>query len=384
MLTVAVDDRPVDVAAVVERGRVLLPLRATFSALGATVGYDARHRIVVARTPGHELQLRLGSQTALVDARPVRLDVPARSVAGRAYVPLRFVAQALGAAVAFDSRTLFVSIRTRNAPLTTDGAQAAVTGLAPAPDAAVSSAYPTISASLASSGAQRPDVALFVDGQDVTPLATFDGSTITYMPRTALSRGRHTAVFSGRTSARARFSQTWSFSTTLDAPPEDPALPFSRFDYRFYASGNAFYAGQSMHFTLVAPPGGTARVQLCDMGFDYPLSNGGYGGTYQADIPAPFGYWIPSCPVVAIYTAWNGAQTYVPVPLTVAIFTLPAPAHRASPTPAPRRIEPAPRRAEPAPVPVRTPSAAAASAPQATAQPHAVRTMLPRPRATPL
>lgn len=354
MLTVTVDDRPLDVAAIVERGRVLVPLRATFSALGASVGYDSRNRVIVARNAFHALRLPIGSQTALVDARPVHLDVPAQVIASRTYVPLRFVAQAMGASVGYDGRAQLVTVSSQQPQRTSAVGVAAVIALSPPANGDVSTAYPTVSASLGTQNAARSDVVLLVDGQDVTALATFDGSTITYLPRTALARGRHTVSFSGRTSARTRFSAHWSFFTTLSPPPEDLTPAFSAFDYRLYANGSAFYSGQWMHFTLVAPPGGSARLQLCGMGFDYPLRYGGYGDRYEADIPAPAGYWIPSCPVVAVYTSWNGVRTYVPVPLTIGLYTL---TKRDAATPAPRRIEPQPRRTEPTPSPAPRPTA---------------------------
>ena len=380
MLTVTVNDRPLDVAAVVENGRVLLPLRAAFAALGASIRYDSQKRIIVARSA----------------ARTLRLDVRGlRVIANRTYVPLRFVAQSLGAVVGYDSHAQLVTIVLRAA-----GNGTRVVALTPSEGAAVSSAYPTISASLAAANAVRDEVSLVLDGADVTQLATFDGATITYIPRGALSSGRHTVVFSGRTLANDPFSEQWSFDTTLGALPEDGAPAFSNFDYRFYSNGSAFYSGQSIHFTLLAPPGGTARVQLCNLGYEYPLWNAGYGGMYEADIPAPLGYWIPSCPVTAVYTAWNGAQTYVPIPLVIGVYTQPSHDrhhHRSTATPAPRGIEPMPRRLEPTPAPTPRPAPAAvrtaapAPAPIPSARPDPVRPVHPppahernpRPRQTP-
>jgi hypothetical protein len=155
MLVVTVNDRPLEVAAIVQRGRVLVPMRAVFAALGADVRYDARNRVVVARTRAHDVVVQLGDRTPIVD--------------GRTYVPLRFVAQALGASVAYDGKAQIVSVRTPNLAATPEP-------VAPA---------------------QAP----------------------------------------------------------LPEMPPEPA-----YDYQFYVSGaRAFYPGDWMHFTLVAPPGGTAE-----------------------------------------------------------------------------------------------------------------------------
>jgi hypothetical protein len=355
MVAVTVNNRPIDVPAIVKSGRVYLPLRTVFTALGATVTYDARQRIIVARNASQELRL------------PVASD-PVKVFAGHAYVPLRFVAESMGASVAYDALTQTVRVTAKKVN---------VIGLTPAPDAVVSSAYPAIAATIAGANATSGDVSLQIDGEDVTALSTFDGSTITFLPRKALTRGRHTVTFSGHTLARDTFSSSWSFDTAMDPPPLDNSAPFTTFDYRLYADRNAFYSGDWMHFTLIAPPGGSARLQLCNLGYQYPLNNGGYGNVYQIDVPAPIGYWIPSCAVTAVYTSWNGAKVFVPVPYVIAIYTRAEPRQRPTPSPAPkpRRIAPMPHRTEPMPMPK--------PASKATAAPRSLPQGRPSPRTTP-
>lgn len=295
MLAVTVNDKPLAVSAIVERGRVLLPMRATFTALGATVSYDGRARAVVARNATHTLRLPVSTL---------------RMVANHAYVPLRFVAQAMGAFVTYSARTRIVSVTTTSdAPATVR-----VTALDPPDGASVSTAYPTISATLDGENAARGDVTLRIDGTDVSELSSFDGSTITFMPRRGFSRGSHQVVFAGRTASGHAFSAQWSFATTLAAPPDVGPAMSSNYGYRFYVNGlDSFYPGNWMHFVLVAPPGGSAVLQLCNLGYQYAFWNGGFGTTYQANVLAPYGYWVPSCQVTAIYTAWNGVQKYVPL-----------------------------------------------------------------------
>ena len=400
MLTVTVNDRPINLAAIVERGRVLLPMRATFGALGASVGYDPRGRVIVARSAEHALRLPIGSRTAIVDGHRVRLDVPARVIADRTYVPLRFVAQAMGAVVGYDARANLVSVVARTAHAGAARIHAVdVVQITPAASSVVSTAYPTISASLGTASASRGEISLSVDGEDVTALASFDGTTITYMPRAGLSRGRHTVSFSGRTLSNAAFTATWSFETTRQAPPDAPE--FDTYNYHFYSSGpGIYYPGDWMHFVLIAPPGGSAQMNFCGLGYQYSLWNNGYGTVYEANVPAPNGYWMPSCTVTAIYTAWNGRQYFVPIPVVIALYTgqqpgVPTPKPSSHPIPYPggprrtpepmptRKPEPAPT-PKPTPVPTPKPTPVPTAAPTAAPTPRPLPTIRPRPIARPI
>jgi hypothetical protein len=97
------------VAPVTENGRVLVPMRAIFEELGARVDYNS-DRTIVARRDGTVVRMTLGRARAFVNEEPVRLDAPARSFDGRTMVPLRFVSEALGANVDYDSYRQLVTI----------------------------------------------------------------------------------------------------------------------------------------------------------------------------------------------------------------------------------------------------------------------------------
>ncbi len=95
-IEVRVDGRALGAAApaVQEQGRVSVPMRAVFEALGAEVDYRAG-RIVATRGES-EVRLTVGSRQAEVDGQVRLLDVPAQLRGSSTYVPLRFVAEALG------------------------------------------------------------------------------------------------------------------------------------------------------------------------------------------------------------------------------------------------------------------------------------------------
>ncbi len=111
-ITVTVDGRPLsfDQSPLMQGGRVLVPLRGIFEALGAKVEWDAPSRTVRATSGDSSMMLPLGSRTATVNGGPVTLDVPAAVVGGRTVVPLRFVAEALGAEVRWDGAARRVAI----------------------------------------------------------------------------------------------------------------------------------------------------------------------------------------------------------------------------------------------------------------------------------
>ena len=323
MLTVALNGHPLPATAIVRRGRVMLPMRMTFAALGAQVRYEPRGRVIVAKTAAHTVRLGIGASTARIDGKTVALDVPAQIVAATAFVPLRFAAQALGAAVGYDGRERLVTIATPAFRAAADRPH--VTAQIPAPGAKVDTEYPNVSASLPGAGASRDRVSLEIDGNDVTDLASFDGNTIVYLPRTALSPGMHSVAFAGTTVDGQPFTSQWSFETA-GTPPADRSVPGAEYGYQFFTNGPAWFRyGDWMHFTLLAPPGGSAYLQLCGLGYQYALWNQGNGNTYIADVPAPYGYWLSSCDVQAYYTAWNGQQYLIPLPLIVGIYTMPQP-----------------------------------------------------------
>lgn len=83
-------------------GRLLIPLRGVFERLGAQVDWHPGAGRVVARRGTTVVVLRPGNRYALVGGGQILLDVPPVVLGGRTLVPLRFVAEALGAGVDWD------------------------------------------------------------------------------------------------------------------------------------------------------------------------------------------------------------------------------------------------------------------------------------------
>ena len=87
-------------------GRIFLPARAVFEALGAQVSYDAASQSATAVRGETTVTFTLGEAAATVDrggvSSPVYLDQAPYAKGNRMYVPVRFAAQAFGCAVGWD------------------------------------------------------------------------------------------------------------------------------------------------------------------------------------------------------------------------------------------------------------------------------------------
>lgn len=118
-LAVTVNGEPVEFVGqlpVQQSGRVLVPLRGVLEKIGATVRYSSPTKTIQATRGETRIELTLGDREANVDGRTVRLDVPAQALNGTTLVPLRFVAESLGADVRFDGAARVVAIRTDGEP----------------------------------------------------------------------------------------------------------------------------------------------------------------------------------------------------------------------------------------------------------------------------
>lgn len=99
-----------DVPPMIENGRIMVPLRAIFEAMGAKVDWDATTMTVTAVKVNNAVVLEIGSLTPTVNGLVFPIDVPAEIVNGRTLAPLRFVCEAFGANViwAEDTQTAYM------------------------------------------------------------------------------------------------------------------------------------------------------------------------------------------------------------------------------------------------------------------------------------
>lgn len=109
---VLVDGDPVvnDVAPIIKDSRTFLPIRIIAEELGATVTWNEAEQSVTIGKGNTEIVIYIGQAFALVNGGPVSLDAPACIQDDRTYLPVRFVAENLGADVVWDATAQTVTI----------------------------------------------------------------------------------------------------------------------------------------------------------------------------------------------------------------------------------------------------------------------------------
>lgn len=101
----------------IENDRTLVPMRAIFEAMGATILWDQQTLTVMGVKDDNGTKkvvtLQIGTPTAFVNSDPIVLDVPAKVVSDRTFVPLRFISESLDADVQWDGDAQSVIITTK-------------------------------------------------------------------------------------------------------------------------------------------------------------------------------------------------------------------------------------------------------------------------------
>lgn len=249
-------------------GRVMIPLRGVLQRLGADrVQWRSERQEVLVSGSAGDMRLRIGDREALVNGRPVELDVPPMVIQDTTMVPLRFVSENLGARVDWlpDTQTVYIVTtgervagareqypadrvegdrdrvaprrdriaprrdrydEGRNArdrePLSPRADQqdqvpalrsTALAALYPRPGAMIDEARPEISARFRPrAGVDLATVRLYLNDQDVTRDAAIDSAGVRYLPSRDVPQGRNDVRVSFRDSRGVVANQRWSFS----------------------------------------------------------------------------------------------------------------------------------------------------------------------------
>lgn len=100
-------------------GRTLVPLRAIFESLGATVEWDKDTRTASSQLGDIKIKLTVGENVLYKNGTPIKIDVPATIINSRTMVPARAIADSYGVKVDWDknTRTVILTQNTSSATL---------------------------------------------------------------------------------------------------------------------------------------------------------------------------------------------------------------------------------------------------------------------------
>jgi hypothetical protein len=116
-ITVTLDGEPVAFEGAQPQtmmGRIMVPLRGVFEKMGCYVEYDAANHIITAHYQNQSVVIRMGDKVANKNGAEILMEVPATIINGNALVPLRFLAESMGAKVEWDEASKTVSIKTED------------------------------------------------------------------------------------------------------------------------------------------------------------------------------------------------------------------------------------------------------------------------------
>jgi hypothetical protein len=206
----------------IERGgRVFVPLRGVFERLGATVVYS--NGTINATGNGRNVSLTIGSNQATVNGQTQTLDEAPFLLGSSTLVPLRFIAQALGASVDWNNNSSTVTINggyhkndnyqgnnQNNAQQAPRNQSFYLSNETPSSSSRTQSRaiHATYSEPIT-----RGSLRVSVDGRDVTREVYANASGFDVTPTFALNSGMHQVDVTGTTQAGASFSTGWSFRT---------------------------------------------------------------------------------------------------------------------------------------------------------------------------
>ena len=157
-------------------GRIMVPVRAIFEAIGATVIWDPSARTVTGTKGNREVFLKIDNTLAKINGNEIQLDVPAAIRDSRTFVPLRFVSESLEMDVLWDDSTKTVFITSKKPEIGIDIPTPSPVAQTPSPvisnpSAAVSTPLPTPNLSAINTIPQ--DFMLIIDDKNYTDIVTY-------------------------------------------------------------------------------------------------------------------------------------------------------------------------------------------------------------------
>ncbi len=111
-VNVVVNSKPIDSKGIIIDGRTMMPVRGVFEELGFDVSWDNDTKTATLTKSIVTVKMTNGDKGFTVNGKEIIPDVPQQIVDGRFMLPLRAVAEAIGARVNWDGATSTATIST--------------------------------------------------------------------------------------------------------------------------------------------------------------------------------------------------------------------------------------------------------------------------------
>lgn len=103
-----------DVQPIMDSGRILVPVRSIFEAVGMTIKWDVNTQTITASSDTNKIIMKIGAMKLSVNGADVSLDVPAKVISGRTMVPLRAITEGLGMSADWNNTASVVFLNSAN------------------------------------------------------------------------------------------------------------------------------------------------------------------------------------------------------------------------------------------------------------------------------
>ena len=103
-------EKALDVPPTVVKGRTMVPLRFVSDAFGSAIEWNSVEQMATITRAGTKIILWVGKNTAIINGNQVQIDAPPVILGGRLLVPLRFISEPFGAAVEWNALTRGITI----------------------------------------------------------------------------------------------------------------------------------------------------------------------------------------------------------------------------------------------------------------------------------
>lgn len=102
---------------VIVKGKILVPIRSILAALGVTGSWNDPQKTLTVNNDVVNMRLVIGEETATVNEKIVQLEAPGAIINSSALIPVRFIAETMGAQVDWNQETKTIQIKSKRAPI---------------------------------------------------------------------------------------------------------------------------------------------------------------------------------------------------------------------------------------------------------------------------